>query len=100
MPYPWLNAYQNRVATPGNIAEMDARFVEHFGSPAHEQVLILPLALKDKVAAVVYADGGDSGKLDSNALELLVIATSSLARSNLAPQAGGGQGRRRGIEPG
>jgi hypothetical protein len=74
---PVANAYQNRVATPGNIAEMDARFVEHFGSPAHEQVLILPLALKDKVAALVYADGGDRGKLDSNALELLVIATSS-----------------------
>jgi hypothetical protein len=74
---PVANAYQNRVATPGNIAEMGARFIEHFGSPAHEQVLILPLALKDKVAAVVYADGGDSGKLDSNALELLVMATSS-----------------------
>jgi hypothetical protein len=74
---PVANAYQNRVATPGNIAEMDARFVEHFGTPAHEQVLVLPLALKDKVAALVYADGGDSGKLDSNALELLVIATSS-----------------------
>jgi hypothetical protein len=74
---PMANAYQNRVATPGNIAEMDARFVEHFGNPAHEQVLILPLALKDKVAALVYADGGDSGKLDSNALELLVIATSA-----------------------
>ena len=74
---PVANAYQNRVATPGTIAEMDARFVEHFGSPAQEQVLVLPLALKDKVAALVYADGGDSGKLDSDALELLVIATSA-----------------------
>jgi hypothetical protein len=74
---PAAHAYQNRVATPGNVAEMDARFVEQFGSPANEQVLILPLTLKDKVAALIYADGGDSDKLDAAALELLVIATSA-----------------------
>jgi hypothetical protein len=74
---PVAHTYQNRVATPGNIAEMGSRFVERFGSPANEQVLVLPLALKDKVAAVVYADGGDTGKLDPDALELLVIATSA-----------------------
>ncbi|MFZ0814053.1 MAG: hypothetical protein WAM78_00970, partial [Candidatus Sulfotelmatobacter sp.] len=74
---PAAHAYQNRVATPGNIAEMGRGFTEQFGSPANEQVLVLPLALKDKVAALVYADGGDSGKLNSNALELLVMATSA-----------------------
>lgn len=74
---PAAHAYRNRVATPGNIAEMGGRFAEQFGSPANEQILVLPLALKDKVAALVYADGGDSGKLDSDALELLVIATSA-----------------------
>jgi hypothetical protein len=74
---PAAHAYQNRVATPGNAAEMDARFVEQFGCPANEQVLILPLTLKDKVAALIYADGGDGNKLDSAALELLVIATSA-----------------------
>jgi len=37
---------------------MGGRFVEQFGGPANEQVLVLPLALKDKVAALVYADGG------------------------------------------
>jgi hypothetical protein len=56
---------------------MGTRFVEHFRTPAQEHVLVLPLALKDKVAALVYADGGNSGKLDSSALELLVITTSS-----------------------
>jgi hypothetical protein len=74
---PVAHTYQNRVATPGNIAEMGGRFVDQFGSPANEQVLVLPLALKDKVAALVYADGGDIGKLDADALELLVIATSA-----------------------
>jgi|HubBroStandDraft_6_1064221.scaffolds.fasta_scaffold01551_4 hypothetical protein len=74
---PVAHTYQNRVATPGNIAEMGGRFVEQFGRPANEQVLVLPLALKEKLAALVYADGGDSGKLDPDALELLVIATSA-----------------------
>jgi hypothetical protein len=74
---PVAHTYQNRVATPGNIAEMGSRFVDQFGAPANEQVLVLPLALKDKVAALVYADGGDSGSLDADALELLVIATSA-----------------------
>jgi hypothetical protein len=74
---PVAHTYQNRIATPGNIAEMGRPFVKHFGSPANEQVLVLPLALKDKVAALVYADGGDSGNLDPNALELLVVTTSA-----------------------
>ena len=74
---PVAHAHQNRVATPGNIAEMGRRFVERFSGPANEQVLVLPLTLKEKVAALVYADGGDSGKLESSALELLVIATSA-----------------------
>jgi len=74
---PVAHAYQNRTAGPGTIAEMDRRFVEHFGSPAHQQVLVLPLVLKDKVAALVYADGGGNGNLDTAALELLVMATSA-----------------------
>jgi hypothetical protein len=74
---PAAHAYQHRVATPGNVAEMGAQFVEQFGAPSNEQVLVLPLALKDKVAALVYADGGDSGNLDADALELLVLATSA-----------------------
>jgi len=74
---PVAHTYQNRIATPGNIAEMGRGFVQQFGSPSNEQVLVLPLALKDKVAALVYADGGDAGKLDANALELLVVTTSS-----------------------
>lgn len=72
---PAAHAYQNRVATPGNIAEMDARFVERFGGPENEQILILPLVLKDKVAALLYTDGGADGRLDAVSLELLVKAT-------------------------
>ena len=71
------HACQNRVATPGNIAEMDARFVQRFGGPENEQILVLPLVLKDKVAALLYADGGATGQMDGASLELLVLATSA-----------------------
>jgi hypothetical protein len=74
---PAAHAYQNRVATPANIAEMDRRFVKQFGGPENEQVLVLPLVLKDKVAALLYADGGADNLLDSTSLEVLVMATSA-----------------------
>jgi len=74
---PAAHAYHNRMATPGNIAELDGRFAEQFGGPANEQVLILPLVLKDKVAALLYADGGAEGLMDPASLELLVLATSA-----------------------
>ena len=74
---PASHAYQNRVATPANIAEMDRRFVKQFGGPANEQVVILPLVLKDKVAALLYADGGADNVLDAGSLEVLVMATSA-----------------------
>jgi hypothetical protein len=74
---PVAHSYQNRIVTPGNIAEMDGRFVDRFGGPANEQIMVLPLVLKDKVAALLYADGGSEGLLDASSLELLVMATSS-----------------------
>ena len=74
---PAAHAYQHRVAAAGNIAEMGGGFAQQFGAPSDEQVLVLPLALKDKVAALVYADCGAGGRLDSAALELLVMATSA-----------------------
>ena len=74
---PAAHAYQNRIATPANIAEMDRRFVKQFGGPENEQVLVMPLVLKDKVAALLYADGGADNLLDSGSLEVLVMATSA-----------------------
>jgi hypothetical protein len=74
---PAAHAYHNRTATPANIAEMDRRFVEHYGGPQNEQILVLPLVLKDKVAALLYADGGAEGALDGSSLEVLVLATSA-----------------------
>ena len=74
---PAAHAYQNRIVAPANIAEMDRRFVKQFGGPENEQIIVLPLVLKDKVAAVLYADGGAEGVLDGPSLEVLVMATSA-----------------------
>ncbi len=70
---------QERAAFSGQIIDMDPRFVDRFGSPADENILMLPLVLKDKVAALVYSDSGlESGrKLDSAAIELLVMSSSA-----------------------
>jgi hypothetical protein len=74
---PVAHSYQNRIAAPANIAEMDRRFVDRFSGPENEQILMLPLVLKDKVAALLYADGGSENLLDAASLELLVLTTSS-----------------------
>lgn len=74
-----LQVLESRTAVCSSAAEMDARFVSQFGAPAQDRVLLLPLRLKDKVAALVYADAGTdgNGKMDEAALELLVAATSA-----------------------
>ena len=56
---------------------MGKAFVSQLGSPANDQVIVLPLLLKDKIAALVYADGGAEGLLDFAALEVLVLSTSA-----------------------
>jgi hypothetical protein len=69
---------QEKAPFSGQIIDMDPRFVDHFGSPADDHIVMLPLLLKDKVAALVYADSGlDQNKLDTAAVELLVVSTSA-----------------------
>jgi hypothetical protein len=70
---------EERAAFTGQIIDMDPRFVDQFGGPADEHIIMLPLLLKDKVAALVYADSGldATGHLDSASIELLVVATSA-----------------------
>jgi len=71
-------AMQARMAFAGTAADVDPQLIAQFGGPSDDQVLVLPLLLKDKVAALVYADGGyGSGKMDAAALEVLVTATSA-----------------------
>ena len=77
-------AIHDRVIVNGPTSEADSRFLEKFGTPASGVIRLLPLVLKDKVAALVYADAGTeaAGKLDAGSLELLVLSTSAWLEVN------------------
>ncbi len=77
-------AIGNRAVASVPVADLDPRFLEVFGTPASGEVWIFPLMLKDKVAALVYADSGTpaAGFLDAGSLELLVLATSAWLEVN------------------
>ncbi len=71
-------AYRDRVPAAGSASEFNAQFGSTYGAPADgSNALVLPLAIRDKVAALVYADVGvrPGGKLDASALEALVHCT-------------------------
>jgi hypothetical protein len=68
-------AMQTRAVSPGDASDMDSNFMAQFGAPPDGKVIVLPLLVKDKVAALVYADAGADRTLDPAALELIVSAT-------------------------
>jgi hypothetical protein len=69
---------QSRNAETGSASDFDQTFTAKFGSPAGDKVVLLPLLLKDKVSALVYADAGtEGGAFDLAALDVLVRATSA-----------------------
>ncbi len=77
-------AIAERVLVSAGPTEMDSRFSRELGTPASAEGRILPLILKDKVAALLYADSGTdaSGMLDTGSLELLVLSTSAWLEVN------------------
>jgi len=91
---------QTRTALSAKTSDMDPKFVSQFGAPVENQIFLLPLHLKDKVAALVYADAGTEagGRIDTAALELLVAATGawlevvSLRKQAAKESAGDGSG--------
>ncbi len=75
-------AIRDRIATSAAGAEFDPAFLNQVGSPAGEARLF-PLILKDKVAALIYADGGTEGVMfDAGSLEVLVLSTSAWLEVN------------------
>jgi hypothetical protein len=70
-------AMQSRSKEDGALADFDQAFFKKFGKPSGSSAVVLPLLLKDKISALVYADEGDGSSLDAPALEVLVRATSS-----------------------
>lgn len=68
-------AYREHAPAAASAVEFDSVFVSTYGAPADgTNALVLPLMVRDKVAALVYADAGTSpgGKVDASALECLV----------------------------
>lgn len=85
-----MRAIGDRVPVSAPTSDQDALFVKDFGAPASGEGRFLPLVLKDKVAALLYADGGTdgAGQLDAGSLEVLVLSTSAwLEVSSLRKQA-------------
>src|SRR5258708_3194770 len=68
-------AMQSRGAELGEVADFDPAFLSKVGKPSGTHAAVLPLLLKDKISALVYADEGDCSRLDGDALEVLVRAT-------------------------
>jgi hypothetical protein len=66
-------AIQARNPASGTAQEFDAGFVKSMKAPVDGQCLVLPLVVKDKVAAMIYADAGavPGGTLDSSGLQTL-----------------------------
>jgi hypothetical protein len=66
-------AIQGRTMADGATNEFDSGFISTVKAPAENRCLVLPLVVKDKVAAVIYADGGiaPGGALDGSGLQAL-----------------------------
>ncbi len=83
-------AIQGRAPATGSAGEFDAGFISAVKAPAENGCLVLPLVVKDKAAAVIYADGGTApgGQLDGSGLQALTrfaaiwLEVSALRRAN------------------
>ncbi len=67
-------AFQSQNPAAAAAIEFDAAFNRSVGNPADGNALILPLVVKEKVAALVYCDCGaeKAWQIDNSALQLLV----------------------------
>ncbi len=90
-----------RTAVTGSASDMDQKFFKQFGKPADGRCILLPLLIKEKVAALVYADGGTAtgGHLDTAALELILVSTGTWLEVALVRKAGGKDGDSTGEVP-
>lgn len=66
-------AIQSRTGSSGATSEFDHGFLSTVTPPATDMCVVMPLVVKDKVAALLYADSGTApgGLLDASALNTL-----------------------------
>ncbi len=80
-----VRAITERAVCDVRADEFDAHFFEEFGTPSSGEGRLFPLMLKDKVAALIYADAGSGNGatlLDTGSLEVLVLATGAWLEVN------------------
>jgi hypothetical protein len=67
------NAIQGRTPVTGKVEEFDEGFLSAIGAPLDGSCAVLPLVVKEKVPAVIYADAGQlpDCAVDASALTLL-----------------------------
>jgi hypothetical protein len=65
-------AIQDKEPVSAAAVEFDSAFVSTHGNPADGNATVLPLVVRDKVVAVVYADRGPDGTADLSAVRVLV----------------------------
>lgn len=70
-------AIRTKAPAAGSIFELDSNFASQLGEPKDGNVILLPLAVRDRVVALLFADGGAKGAegLDVSAVEILVRST-------------------------
>jgi hypothetical protein len=85
-------AVQGRAMAEGATNEFDSGFISGVKAPAENGCLVLPLVVKDKVAAVIYADGGvaPGGALDASGLQALTRFAALWLELAALRKAGGG----------
>ncbi len=66
-------AVSDRMPVAAAAAEFSSSFVDEVGNPVDGNAVVLPLVVKDKVAALLYADAGTTsdGTIDPSALHVL-----------------------------
>jgi hypothetical protein len=85
-------AIQGRNPSGGPANEFDSSFISAMKAPADNQCMVLPLVVKDKVAAVIYADAGTApgGTLDASGLQALTRFAAVWLELTALRKAGGG----------
>ncbi|HXZ79017.1 MAG TPA: GAF domain-containing protein [Terriglobales bacterium] len=68
-------AIQSRSPVFGDAAEFDLNFATRFGSPEDDKALVVPLIVRDKPVALIYADSQGNSFMDRAAIEALVRTT-------------------------
>src|SRR5215470_3153267 len=87
---------QSRTAASGATSEFDSGFLSTVTPPVTNTCVVMPLVVKDKVAALLYADGGTAkgGLLDVSALSTLTrwaalwLEVTSLRKAGVTPDDG------------